>query len=864
MRHSRTIVLQEDHQEGDPPAEAPLETDELTEALTEGYLHFEAILESQVAPGVWDVTIMESGWSKNRRHYSAGLVRAAAPLFEGASVARYGGGHLPPQFRRRDYGPTDNSVGVTAKPWVEELPGGEVRLKALYHCSDPLENSKMQTAQEAVGEGPVPNYGLSIDARGPQRIGSLGGQSGIIVDGIEKVLETTLVIKPAAGGGVGRRIVAGMDDEEDEMNKRLLAFLIGRAAVKGRSVTDLLALQEADVAARTATELQEMIGANTVLTMALEMLAGNKLEQAQGLLQGLLDALPKSAPETAIAPAATAPAAQTAVATAEVPDAGTATAASGPAQESVVQDLQMQVALLQSGLPQGAQDSVRAEMLRIGRFTPQQLQEAITDRRALISSPARANGLAGQSMEVSSRGCTQPQEALQYRIDLLTGYRPDQALMEADPAAFAAYKDLLKHPAMNRIKRIFQDYHDDSNCEFVIGNNSILHEALSTDFPTALSIAMNKTLLQHWDMQDPPDWAPFVYIDETVDDYYARTNLMRGGFGNMGSVSESDSADTFSVLGTPQEMSTSFSIVSKGGKFVLTKHMVKGDKNGIFENLVQAFVNMCIHVLNRFVWGLITGRTAAGINEALTWDNTKIYTAGHGNYTTNALSQTNIAVGRQQLRNMRRPGLKTTITEAQASTSEETFVLASTVGIFPDTMLQAVVGGEIIRVKSVTNSTDVEAERGYLGTTATTHLDNAVFSEVIDQMPPKQIGIIVPTQKETALYTALTTPGVTGGTNNDLSIVNKEFEKGQLVPVVVDPHYLGGNLFNWFMLVYAKYKRHTTLAFMDNKQKPTVLLQDQPTVGKVFERNNYTYRTEFEFGGCNNDFLGMQGNFANS
>lgn len=855
MRHHRLDVLQENHDlEGhDSSPTETLDSDPLTESLTDGYLHFEAILESQVAPGVWEVTIMESGWSKNKRYYAADHVRAAAPLFEGASVARYNGGHLPPQYRRRDYGPTDHSVGVTAKPWIEDKPGGEVRLKALYHCSDPIENQKMQIAQEAVGEGPVPNYGLSIDARGPQRIGSVGGHSGIIVDGIEKVLETTLVIKPAAGGGVGRRIVAGME-EEDEMNKKLLAWLISRWAGKNRPVADLLVLQEADVAARTATELQEMLGANTVLTMALQMLAGNKLEEAQGLLQGLLDAMPRPVEAPAQAPV---PVAQTAPVTAEV-----APVTQAPAQESeILQQLQLKVALLESGLPPAAQESVRNQMAAIGQFTSQQLQEAISDRRNLVSGPARANGLV-QLPEVSSRGCVQPQEALQARMDLMCGYRPDKALQEADPAMFQAYQELQRHPAMNRIKRIYQDLCDDRNCEFVIGQNSVLHEALSTDFPTSLSIAMNKTLNQYWDMQPDPGWKDFIYIDESVDDYYSRTNLMRGGFGNLGEVVESTSADTFPELGTPQEMSTSFSIVSKGGKFILTKHMVKGDKNGIFQTLVQEFVNCALHVLNRFAWGLIVGRTSAGINQATTWDSGVIYSTGHGNYTTNTLNQANIATARQQLRNMRRPGLKTTITEAQVSTSEETFVFATTKGMFADTMLQ--IGSEILRVKSVTNGTDAECERGYLGTTAATHLDNAVVYEVIDQMPIVKLGIIVPTPKETALYTALNTAGVTGGANNDLSIVNEDFKKGQIVPYVVDPHYLGGNLFNWFMAVYKEFRRHTTIAFMDNKQKPEILLQDQPTVGKVFDRNNYTYRTEFEFGGCNNDYLGLQGNFANS
>ncbi len=851
-------VLQEDEQDQVPD-------NQLTEALSEGFLPILALLEGQVAPGVWDCTVIESGWSKNGRYYSPEVVREMLPLLEGATVARYKNGqHLPPQYRSEDYGTVDNAVGVTAKPWAEDMDNGHVRAKALFHCSDESLNRKMQVAQEAIGGTMVPNYGLSIDARGPQRPGSIEGRTGLIVEKVNKVLETTVVNKPAANGKVNFRIAAGLDDEEDDpMLKRLLAFLMLRAAQKSQNVGGLQTLQEADVVARTASELQEMLGANAILSMALGLLASNKTQEAGELLQGLLETMPKPAAIPALAAPAQ-PAAEPAVAVASPAVAEPAAAA--PAQESLA-EVKLELALMKSGLAPNLQESVMKQFkARIARGevpSKEELQEAIDDRRALVASPARGNGLVqSQNVEVSSRGTVQPQEALQYRMDLMCGYRPNQALLEADPAAFYAYNELMKHPAMQRIKRIYQDMCDDRNCEFTIGQNSVLHEALSTDFPTCLAIAINKSVNMFWDMEGDPWWKPFVYIDETVDDYFTRSNISRGGFGNLGNVVESTTTDTFPELGNPMEMSTSYSIASKGGKFILTKHIVKGDKSGVFNNLAEDFVRACVHVLNRFVGGLLVGRTAAGINQANTWDNTVIYSTAHGNRTTSALSQTAIAAGLDLLRNMRRPGLKTTITTAISDVDEETIEFATTKGMFEDTVLA--IDSELVRVKSVTDSANCECERGYLGTTKATHSDNAVVYERIDQMPGATVGLIVPTNKRNAMYTALSTPGAVGGNNNDMSVVNEEYKNGKIVPVVVDPHYLGGNIYNWFMMVYAKFRKHTTLAFMDNKQKPEVLLQDQPTVGKVFDRNNYTYRTEFEFGGTNNDYLGLQGNFASS
>lgn len=867
MRTNRLDVLQEDNDEEVPD-------DQLTEALSEGFLPILALFESQVAPGVWDSTVIESGWSLNKRYYGPDQVREALPLLEGATVARYKNGrHLPPEYRLEEYGPVDNGIGVTAKPWIEELPNGQVRLKALFYCSNDKLNRDMQVAQEAVGGGKLRNFGLSIDARGPQRVGQAEGRTGIIVERIDRVIETTLVNKAAAKGMVNGQIAAGLDDEEDDpMLKRLLAFLTMRRAQKMLPIGGLSVLQEADVVAQSCAELQEMLGANGILTMALSLLASNKTAEAGELIQGLLDSMPKpaAAPALPAAAAAAVPAAPAAGADPAVPvppPAAAAAAATNVAQESVVANMQLELALLKSGLSPALQESIMKQFKnRVAKgeaINPTELQEAIDDRRALTASPARGNGLVQtQNVEVSSRGTVQPQEALQYRMDLMCGYRPDQALLESDPAAFHCYRELMKHPAMQRIKRIYQDMCDDRNCEFTIGQNSVLHEALSTDFPTCLAIAINKSVNMFWDMEGDPWWKPFVYIDETVDDYFTRSNISRGGFGNLGNVVESTTTDTFPELGNPMEMSTSYSIGSKGGKFILTKHIVKGDKSGVFNNLAEDFVKTCVHVLNRFVGSLLVGRTSAGINQANTWDSTPIYSSAHGNRTTSALSQTAIAAGLDLLRNMRRPGLKTTITTAISDVDEETIEFATTKGMFEDTVLA--IDSELVRVKSVTDSANCECERGYLGTTKATHLDNAVVYERIDQMPGATVGLIVPTGKRTAMYTALNTPGTVGGNNNDMSVVNEEYKDGKIVPVVVDPHYLGGNIFNWFMMVYAKFRKHTTLAFMDNKQKPEVLLQDQPTVGKVFDRNNYTYRVEYEFGGTNNDYLGLQGNFASS
>jgi len=72
----------------------------------------------------------------------------------------------------------------------------------------------------------------------------------------------------------------------------------------------------------------------------------------------------------------------------------------------------------------------------------------------------------------------------------------------------------------------------------------------------------------------------------------------------------------------------------------------------------------------------------------------------------------------------------TTITEPVASTTEKTLTVASVANLFPDKLTPGIgsiifIDDEFMKITGIVSATVIQVERGYLGSTAATHSDNA-------------------------------------------------------------------------------------------------------------------------------------------
>lgn len=166
----------------------------------------------------WEVSIIQSGLSKNARLYPLEVLRQSAPLFEGARVYAYDRllkgkeifDHLSDaELQANPQGYARDLVGFLKAPRVDGS-----RLVATLHVLDGA-GWLRDNLRDAFRHGQSSLYGLSIDAEGDGHMAESGGQQVLHVDTIRRVRSVDVVSHPAAGGAF-LRLVAGLNVLEVE------------------------------------------------------------------------------------------------------------------------------------------------------------------------------------------------------------------------------------------------------------------------------------------------------------------------------------------------------------------------------------------------------------------------------------------------------------------------------------------------------------------------------------------------------------------------------------------------------------------------------------------------------------------------
>ncbi len=274
----------------------------------------------------WDVVLIAKGFSKNRgssgrpRYYSGEALRRAVreKVFEGLKACAYRFGN-PLGGDRYDH--LHGQARATGKQFVENVIGfykdvrygtfrrpdgttGEGVLAKL--CILEGADWLRKNMRDAWSQGRHNLYGLSIDADGMARPGTVDGRIAEVVHVITSATSTDVVSEPAAGGTL-LRLAASHDRGRDEAMLNLIksarpAWLEGVppqapeqpetdfvTQVVERRIDALQAEIDALPAAETA-KLQEQGASMQMLRRLAMLLKDGKAEEAMKLLQAMLAA----------------------------------------------------------------------------------------------------------------------------------------------------------------------------------------------------------------------------------------------------------------------------------------------------------------------------------------------------------------------------------------------------------------------------------------------------------------------------------------------------------------------------------------------------------------------------------------------
>lgn len=774
---------------------------------------------------LWEVVIIQAGWSKNGRFYPKEVLSEAARLFEDSQVFihRFSGeefNHLPDQVRDGfPAGVAGNLVGWIDKVHIGEANGSPALLGDM-HIEAPWLQSLLLNFHE---DGKPNALGLSIDVEGQVRSGEADGQQGKVVESIDRVYAVDVVTFPAAGGGL-HRLKASQKNKKGVGNtmkfrEQMLKFVKSFAPAALSGVSDPSKMTETMVSAAMIDAVSTVLskakeagdGLKEALTEALGLLREGKLEEGTAKVQSILEAMGEEMSEyrekqgSDDADAGAAAAAAKAKADADAAAAGAGADAAKAKEAELAQKaktleekeakldaaiaraeeatkkgeayahekaIEKSSATLESKMTEAklagpAKELIR-EQFKGSVAEPEAMDKAISRVKDVFAKMVESGGFgtpaSGSDVSVGATGM----ERIAAGLDLALGYVPG----DDEKKKYEGIRPIGLREAYTRIT---------GDHEVRWGSRSMpkkMREAATSDFPLILGDSVTRKLNQEYKGY-PQNWKKICEVTP-LKDFRTQRREQLSFFADLSTVTEDDA---YTAIATPTEYEATYAPAKRGNLFSITREMVLGDDLRKFRRIPTMIARSAWRTLEKFAFNLLTGNVGGGgINTDTIYDSAVLYHASHSNLATDALAADALTAAMVQMALQQDPD------------SRETLGLAAKWLIVP-----------------------VE-----LGPTA----------QVLVKSELKP-----------------------GTANND---VNPNF---QAVEVIAVP-YLSSDTDNWYLAADPRELAGIEIGFVNGQENPEVLVQDDPAVGDAFSRDRITYKVRHEYGGAITDYRPLQGNIV--
>lgn len=847
-----------------------------------------AFLESSPSGDIWKVIIIEEGLSKNGKYYTKEALQRSIPLFEKSKVCFYEWkdkhfDHVPlsiekirPEgFPLQTAGWLDNIKYETVKVEGREVTGLTGSLHLLEGNSKVAELK--QTIVDAWKKGLKNFLGLSINAEGPSSVRMLNGQPISVVSGITRVFSTDFVTQPAAGGEL-LKIIESLQFGGNEMDwKKFLESLKSWNAKLFESV-DVANITEEEATSIFESLVKEAKEKKSDKAAALEAIAAKMKEKKYAEAEALLaavkkEAMPMSDEELCKADDATLSPEdlkrkKAILAKQTNPDA---VAEAKKKQEEIdgkqktleakLADMEkkakareckemLQLALDESNLPEPVKGKIK-KSFENKIFNESEMKESIKIERetlaALIESGATIDlggDIEGSFVE------REPITKLQASMDLMFGYKPSETEIKE------SFKGI---DGFNSLREAYVAYTDDPMITGKMGVKALarLREATEASFSYALGFSMQRRMLPEY-AAIAPLWKK-IAVTSNIKDFKLQERIQWGGFGVLPTVQAArtvagtpiDSATpTYPELGFPSDNEATYAVATKGGLVTITRRMIIDDDLKILVGLPKKLGKAAAYTLNQFVFDLMLSYNASGINAATIYDSVALYATAHKNYRTSALGYDNLYDLLNDMYYQCELGYKSDVA-TQLEAAGTTLAVTAGTGTYFKAGDLIWMDGEIARVESV--STDnLTIARGLYGTTDAQHLVAVDVKKVTQVLALENPILWVPRGLRgtaLALKTSQKNPENAEGGDNTL---RDSFE------VEISP-YLRGDENNYYLSAKTSDIEGIEIGFLNGKEEPEILVQDQPTVDNVFIYDQIRYKVRHEYGGAVVDFKAFAG-----
>lgn len=855
--------------------------------------HFTTIaclLESTSSGDIWKVMIIEEGLSKNGKYYTKESLQKAIPLFEKSKVCFYEWkdkhfDHIPQAIEKirpegfplQTAGYLDNVKYETVKVEGREVTG----LTGHLHLLE--ENSKVKELKQilvnAWQKGLKNLLGLSINAEGPSSVRMLNGQPVTVVNRISRVFSTDFVTQPAAGGEL-LKIIESINQKggEEKMFKKLLEMLkawnpklLESLDIENVTEEEIISIFESLVTeAKTKKSPKEKD-----LEAIVSKMKEKKYDEAEKLLQEVIklkemtdDELMKCddadlTPEQKKKKAALLKAK-------EDEQAKTEEAKKKADLEKKNKDLEakleaidnqlkvreckemLELALSESNLPEPIKNKIR-NSFKSKVFKESELKDTIKSERETLAKLIESNTIIDFGDVEGSFVEREPVTRLQASLDLMFDYKPNDT--EKDK-----YKDIDRFTSL---REAYIAYTDDPEISGKLGPKSImrLQEATETSFSYALGFSMQRKMLPEYKKIEPL-WRKIAVVSN-IKDFKLQERIKWGGFGVLPTVQAArtvagtpiDSATpTYPELGFPTDLEATYAVMTKGGLITTTRRMIIDDDLKVLTGVPVKVAKASAYTLNQFVFDLMLGYNTSGINQATIYDSAVLYATAHKNNITGALGYDNLSTLLDAMYHQTEWGYKSDSTNNPLAAGGTTLSVTAGTGTFFKAGDLVWMEGEILRVDSVATD-DLTVARGVFGTTAAQHASGTDVYKITQILALEKPILWVPRALRGTALQLKNSEFNPEGAERATNALRDAFDP------IVSP-YLRGDENNYYLSANPSDIEGIEIGFLNGKEDPEILVQDQPTVGDVFVYDTIRHKIRHEYGGAVVDFRAFAGSIV--
>lgn len=551
----------------------------------------------------FQVRIIAFGDSLNGNRYPAAVMRAAAPLYEGAKAFDH---HRTPE--ELNSGTIQGLVGHyrNVEAGDDGLYGELHLLPSATHTAEALTASI--TNQDA---GLPVLVGISHDAMTASRHVIENGRKIRECTAIRSVNSADVVAHPAAGGMATRMVAGGLPADGHTHHTT--------TSPKENPVTlkQLLALLRAAESAERAGLLAEH-------AQVLEA-AGLTAEEAVRMAEAVAPATTSTTP----------------------PAAGERTVETKYVKGSALTNVLVGQVVTSAKLGENMVESILDELP--DQFTETELAAKVASAKRLLAN-AELAGLTPTVVAVTQEAHDKKRAALDAMLagDFRTGYRSFKE----------AYIDFTgrqpSHTGEDFNREILRESVTLRRSGERVGFDSASRSVESVDSSTwgyALGDSITRRMVALYGQPSLQTWRQIVSSIYAVTDFRTQRIERIGGYGTLPTVAQ---GAPYQPLTTPGGEEVTYQLAKKGGTEDLTIETIANDDLRVIQQIPQKLGLAAAQTLYRFVWDFLD--TNPNI-----YDSIALFAAGHANTATNALSGANLSAARRAMRKQTAAGDTTNV-----------------------------------------------------------------------------------------------------------------------------------------------------------------------------------------------------------